>query len=100
MNQLQLWGIAGVVALVAINVLVYGGPKAMAWLKSRKAGKAKPASNDAGPPAGAVEWVQQLVDAAGGKAEPEFVLQHLRSGSTAAVVMADRIRRLEGAPTT
>lgn len=96
MNALTFYGLIGLGALVALNALRYGVPALLSWRKASKA--AKPASNDAAPPAGAVEWVQQLVDAAGAKAEPEFILGHLRAGSTAAIVMADRICRLEGTP--
>lgn len=96
MDALTFWGVIGIAALVTLNVVWYGVPHVLQLVRAVR--QSRPANSDAKPPAGAVAWVQQLVDAAGAKAEPEFVLGHLRSGSTAAAVMADRIRRLEGAP--
>ena len=96
MNALTFWGVVGIACLAALNVVRFGVPHVVRLVRAARL--SRPASNDANPPGGAVAWVQQLVDAAGAKAEPEFVLGHLRAGSTAAIVMADRIRRLEGAP--
>lgn len=93
MNQLTFYGLLGLAVLVGINAVVYGGPWLVGRLKARKSSRT--ASNDAAPPSGAVEWVQQITAAAGGSAEPDFILNHLLIGSTAAGIMASRIKQLE-----
>jgi len=55
-------------------------------------------SADAPPPAGAQEWVQDIIGAMGG-AKPESVLDALKSGETRDEARSRRITELEGPAT-
>lgn len=89
MSTLTLLGGTGIVALLAINAAPY--------VKAQLA-KAKEQSVEVNPQPKPQQWVEEIVSAAGAKASAEFILKHLRAGSSAADVMADRIKELEGTP--
>lgn len=71
---------------------------AIDWAQSVKTPNDVPVvfrSSDAPPPAGAQEWVADIIGAMGG-AKPESVLDALKSGETRDEARSRRIAELEG----
>lgn len=90
------WGFAGLSALVLLNV-------AAQYLKVHTAKTGEEPVADTSVPERVstkpnTEWVEAIIKAAGTTAKPEFLLKHIRNGSSPAEVMADRIKELEGEP--
>jgi len=79
--------------LISGGASLFAGPPAFKFVKSKFTGKATARLADAAPPAGAVEYVQDIEDALLG-ASAETVLQCIRNGLTRDEARSVRIQEL------
>lgn len=100
MNLTTLLGVAVALVVAVSMAFQHGGALLQKFRAARAAAKpvdqvAKSLPAVVMPAVPHVAWVKEILDAAGQKADPQFVLDHLRLGSNREAVMVARIKQLE-----